>query len=138
MIQFFREQKLLAGLLLVSILVIVVGAIMIQYNKNAVQSAPINTQVNMQVSAQEQTAQDVVEAMTTIATVAGQELQNSQAAAPQPAVGDNIPQSSVDHVAALNGRIPEEGSNDWCEVMMVKPSSEWAASEQELFAKHCL
>lgn len=130
MIQFFREQKFLAVLLLLSILVIVAGLIMIQYSKNikGVDEAAMT----------EQKAQVVVDTMTVIANMAGQELQDSQSSNTAPAIIDNIPQSSIDHVAALNGRVPEVGSNDWCEVMMVKKADEWTKEEQELFAKNCL
>ncbi|WP_062062026.1 DUF3012 domain-containing protein [Cellvibrio sp. OA-2007] len=130
MIQFFREQKLLAALLLLSILVIIAGVIMIQLTENNAQSS--------EVAAQEQEAQAVVETMTAIANIAKQELQDSQTPAAQPAVGDNIPQSSIDHVDSLNGVVPDVGSNDWCEVMMVKKSNEWTKEEEALFAQHCI
>ena len=130
MIQFFREQKMLAALLLLSMLVIIAGIIMIQYTQN-------NAQVTQPVI-QDPQAQAVVDTMTAIADMAGQELQNSQMLSAQPAMGDNIPQSSLDHVAALNGVVPEVGTNDWCEVMMVKKASEWTQEEQEIFAKHCI
>ena len=130
MIQFFRDQKLLAALLLVSVLVIIAGVIMIQYTENNAPTSEILTQ--------EQQAQSVVETMTAIANIAGEELQASQVSVAEPAVGDNIPQSSLDHVAALNGVVPDVGSNDWCEVMMVKKSNEWTKEEQEIFARHCI
>lgn len=131
MIRFFREQKLLAVLLMTSLLVIIAGAIMIQYSNSITEPA--------EAARQEQKAQVVVGAMTAVASMAGQELQNSQASeAKAIPVGDVIPQESLDHVAALNGRIPEVGSNDWCEVMMVKKASEWTKEEQDTFAKHCL
>lgn len=130
MIQFFREQKLLAVLLLVSVLVIIAGVIMIQYTQSNAQSGDVNSD-SLQT-------QSVVATMTAIADIADQELQASQDSAVQPAMGDNIPQSSLDHVAALNGVVPDVGSNDWCEVMMVKKSSEWTKEEQEIFAKNCI
>lgn len=130
MIQFFREQKLLAVLLLVSVLVIIAGVIMIQYTQSNAQSGDVNSD-SLQT-------QSVVATMTAIADIADQELQASQDSAVQPAMGDNIPQSSLDHVAALNGVVPDVGSNDWCEVMMVKKSSEWTKEEQEIFARNCI
>ena len=130
MIQFFREQKLLAVLLLVSILVIIAGVIMIKYTQSNAQSGDVNSD-SLQT-------QSVVATMTAIADIADQELQASQDSAVQPAMGDNIPQSSLDYVAALNGVVPDVGSNDWCEVMMVKKSSEWTKEEQEIFAKNCI
>lgn len=135
MIQFFREQKLLTALLLVSILVIIAGLIMIQYSENIDTPSELNVQAP---SVQEQNAQAVVNTMTAIAGMAEQQLNEPQALPESPAMGDNIPQSSIDHVAALNGRTPEVGSNDWCEVMMVKKANEWTEEEQALFAKNCI
>lgn len=129
MIQFFREQKLLAILLLVSLLVIIAGVIMIQYSKSLTSSN----------EEEEKKAQAVVGAMTSVANMAGQKLQDTQVAPTQTIpVSDVTPQESLDHVAALNGRVPEVGSNDWCEVMMVKSANDWTKEEQEIFAKNCL
>lgn len=135
MIQFFREQKLLTVLLLVSAVVIIAGLFMIQYSKNIDSSPELTVQVP---SVQEQNAQAVVDTMTAIAGMAEQQLNEPQTSAESPVMSDNIPQSSIDHVAALNGRTPEVGSNDWCEVMMVKKANEWTKEEQALFAKNCI
>lgn len=135
MIQFFREQKLLTVLLLVSAVVIIAGLIMIQYSKNIDSSPELTVQVP---SVQEQNAQAVVDTMTAIAGMAEQQLNEPQTSAESPVMSDNIPQSSIDHVAALNGRTPDVGSNDWCEVMMVKKANEWTKEEQALFAKNCI
>ena len=135
MIQFFREQKLLTALLLVSVLVIITGLIMIQFsNKN--ESAATSGQSEQ--AAPQINAQSVVDTMTVIANMADQQLQETQASNNAPLMGDNIPQSSIDHVAALNGRTPEVGSNDWCEVMMVKKADEWTKEEQAIFAQKCI
>ncbi len=131
MFRFFREQKLLAALMLVSLLVIIVGIIMISYSNT---SARQN-----EVIVQDQKEQAVVGAMTSIANMAGQELHDTKVSPAQDVpVGDVIPQESLDHVAKLNGRVPDVGSNDWCEVMMVKSAKEWTTEEQEIFAKNCL
>ncbi|WP_323814590.1 DUF3012 domain-containing protein [Cellvibrio sp. NN19] len=135
MIQFFREQKLLAALLLVSILVILAGLIMIQYSKNIEGSASFKVE---ETTAEYKEAQALVNTMAVIATMADQKLQETQAPSEAPSMGDNIPQSSIDHVAALNGRVPEVGSNDWCEVMMVKKANEWTEEEKVIFAQNCI
>lgn len=135
MIQFFREQKLLTALLLVSILVIIAGLIMIEYSKNIDDVAGLDVQMP---HGEEQSAQTIVDTMTAIAGIAEQQLSKPQASSESPVMGDNIPQASIDHVAALNGRTPEVGSNDWCEVMMVKKANEWTEEEQALFAKNCI
>lgn len=126
---FFREQKLLCLLVLLSVLVIVAGVAMIQFS---------NSSVDAESSQQAET----LASMALIAEIAQQELdQQAQISAQAPAAigpADVIPQSSIDHVAALDGRSPEVGSNDWCEVMMVKPSKDWTLDEQAVFAKHCL
>ncbi len=135
MIQFFREQKLLAALLLVSILVILAGLIMIQYSKNIEGSASSKVE---ETAAEDKEAQALVDTMAVIATMADQKLQETQAPSDAPSMGDNIPQSSIDHVAGLNGHVPEVGSNDWCEVMMVKKANEWTEEEKVIFAQNCI
>lgn len=130
MIRFFREQKILTALLVLSFLVIVAGLLMVNYtNKN------IST-----VAAQEvEQVQGTVSAMHTIARIAEEELQASKVTAAEVgSFGDIKPQESLDRVAALNGRIPDVGTDDWCEVMMVKDANAWTKEEQALFAQHCI
>lgn len=131
MIRFFREQKFLAALLVLSFLVILAGLIMIWYTtKKATEAA----------AAQEaEQVQTTIDTMTVIAGIAEQELQETASNdAPVNPVGDVKPQESLDRVAALNGHIPEVGSDDWCEVMMVKDAKDWTTDEQSLFAKNCI
>lgn len=130
MMSLFREQKFLVILLILSVLVLGLGLFMIQStNKKSEQ------QTEQLVNEQEKT----VAAMNLVAEIAQQELKTQQSNQQMvQTVGDIKPQESLDRVAALNGRIPEVGSDDWCEVMMVKDAKDWTEDEQSLFAKHCL
>ncbi|WP_225318368.1 DUF3012 domain-containing protein [Cellvibrio sp. KY-YJ-3] len=130
MMSLFREQKFLVILLILSVLVLGLGLFMIQStNKKSEQ------QTEQLVNEQEKT----VAAMNLVAEIAQQELKAQQSNQQMvQTVGDIKPQESLDRVAALNGRIPEVGSDDWCEVMMVKDAKDWTEDEQSLFAKHCL
>lgn len=130
MTSLFREQKFLVILLILSVLVLGLGLFMIQStNKKSEQ------QTEQLVNEQEKT----VAAMNLVAEIAQQELKAQQSNQQMvQTVGDIKPQESLDRVAALNGRIPEVGSDDWCEVMMVKDAKDWTEDEQSLFAKHCL
>lgn len=132
MIEFFRKQKLLAALLVLSFLVILMGLIMIQYtNKKATETAVAEQEAEQ--------VQATLDTMNIIAGIAEQELQESASnQAPVNPVGDVKPQESVDRVAALNGRIPDVGSDDWCELMMVKDADAWTKEEQEVFAQRCI
>ncbi|MDO8345265.1 MAG: DUF3012 domain-containing protein [Cellvibrio sp.] len=132
MIRFFREQKFLATLLVLSFLVILAGLIMIQYTNKKAAEAVITAQESAQV-------QTTIDTMNVIAGLAEQELQESASneALVNP-VGDVKPQESLDRVAALNGRVPEVGSDDWCEVMMVKDADAWTKEEEDIFAQRCL
>lgn len=133
MMLFFREHKLLVALLVLSFLVLLVGVLMIQSEtkKNAV----ANTQ-------EQADAAQVVATMNLMAEIAEQELQaqqpNQQAGNNPVTMPDMKPQESIDRVAALKGVMPEVGTDDWCEVMMVKDADKWTPEEQSLFAKHCL
>lgn len=132
MIRFLREQKFLATLLALSFLVIIAGLIMIQYTNNKAAETAVAAQEAQQV-------QTTIDTMTVIAGIAEQELQESASnEAPVNPVGDVKPQESLDRVTALNGRVPEVGSDDWCEVMMVKDADAWTKEEQDIFAQRCL
>jgi Tfp pilus assembly protein PilW len=133
---FFREQKFLAALLIASLLVLAAGLFMIQQSKT--QPEVVAEQA---LTSDEEKA---VVAMNLMAEAAQRALNKQQVAAEHESesaahmIGDIKPQESIDRVAALNGRVPEIGSDDWCEVMMVKDGKDWTPDEQALFAKHCL
>lgn len=130
MMSLFREQKLLATLLIFSVVVLGVGLFMIQ---------SINKTPEQQTEQLADEQQKTIAAMNLMAEIAEQELKAQQSSQqPVKTVGDIKPQESLDRVAALNGRVPEIGTDDWCEVMMVKDAKDWTLDEQSLFAKHCL
>lgn len=123
MMTFFREQKLLAALLVGSLLVLLLGVGLIIYSKNAAEEAA--------------QAEATVQRLNVIANSASEELQKTVVYSDVPIV-DVKPEESVAKVSALNGRTPEVGSDDWCEVMMVKDAKDWTKEEQSLFAKNCI
>lgn len=123
MLNFFREQKLLSALLVGSLLVLLLGVGLIIYSKNAAKKAA--------------QAEATVQRLNTIANSASEELQQTVVYSDVP-IADVKPEDSVAKVSALNGRTPELGSDDWCEVMMVKDASDWTKDEQSLFAKNCI
>lgn len=123
MMNFFREQKLLAALLVGSLLVLLLGVVLIVYSKNAANEAA--------------QAQATVQRLNTIASSASEQLQQTVVYSDVP-ITDVKPEDSVAKVSALNGRVPEVGSDDWCEVMMVKDAKDWTKEEQSLFAKNCI
>lgn len=128
---FFKEHKVLVGLVVLSFAVLIVGLFMLQ------QPTHQNNDSSQKNTMQSENDK-IVEKMNSIADMAEQELKQQQAPLPTAVIPDIKPQASIDHVAALNGRIPEVGTEDWCEVMMVKDANKWTAEEQSLFAKHCL
>jgi hypothetical protein len=118
------SQKLLAGLLLLSVLVIIAGLLLIKYSES---QATQNTQT-----------QDTVATMQRMATEAATNLDATRSQQHAGPMSDVKPDIYAERVAALNGAIPDKGSEDWCAVMMVKDADEWTEAEQQLFAKHCL
>lgn len=130
---FFREHKLLIVLLVLSLFVLLLGVLMIQSETKKA------TVANEQEQAD---AAQVIATMNLMAEMAEQELQsqqsNQQAGNSPVAMPDMKPQESIDRVAALKGVMPKVGTDDWCEVMMVKDAAKWTPEEQSLFAKHCL
>lgn len=123
MMTFFREQKLIAILLLGSLLMLLAGGWLIfQSNKAAKEAAH---------------AEASVQRLNSIAKSASEQLQQTVVYTDVP-IADVKPEESQAKVSALNGRTPDVGSEDWCEVMMVKDAKEWTVDEQSLFAKNCI
>jgi|GEM_PF-2477183 len=123
MMTFFREQKLLAVLLVGSLLVLLLGVGLIIYSKNAAKEAA--------------QAEATVQRLNTIAKSASEQLKETVVYSDVP-ITDVKPEDSIAKVSALNGRTPEVGSDDWCEVMMIKDAKDWTKEEQLLFAKNCI
>lgn len=123
MMTFFREQKLIAALLLGSLLVLLLGAGLIMYSSHKAKEAAI--------------AEASVQRLTAIANDASKKLQETIVYSDVP-ITDVKPDDSVVKVSALNGRVPDVGSDDWCEVMMVKDAKDWTKEEQSIFAKNCI
>ncbi len=134
MMFFFREHKALVILFTLSLLVLVAGLFMIQSGSEN----PTASEAPQEATAASANAEQVVATMNYIADSAEQQLKAQQSEHTTQGIADIKPQESLDRVAALNGRIPEIGSDDWCEVMMVKDADKWTQEEQSLFAKHCL
>lgn len=123
MMSFFREQKLITALLFGSLLVLLIGVGLIIYSKNAAKEAA--------------QAQASVQRLNAIANDADKQLQETIVYSDVP-ITDVKPEDSIAKVSALNGRVPEVGSDDWCEVMMVKDAKDWTKEEQSIFAKNCI
>ncbi len=123
MLNFFRENKLLAALFVVSFLVILLGVALLMYSK--------------QQMAQQAKEQAQVQSLSKIANDAQAQLMQT-VAHPEVPITDVVPEDSVAKVAAMKDKNPEAGTDDWCEVMMVKPSKEWTTEEQQIFAKNCI
>jgi hypothetical protein len=123
MMTFFREQKLITALLFGSLLVLLLGVGLIMYSKNAAKEAAM--------------AEASVQRLTAIANDASKQLQETIVYSDVP-ITDVKPDDSIAKVSALNGRVPDVGSDDWCEVMMVKDAKDWTKEEQSIFAKNCI
>ncbi|HTF95689.1 MAG TPA: DUF3012 domain-containing protein [Cellvibrio sp.] len=123
MLKFFRENKLIAALFIVSFLVILLGVVLLMYSRQ---------QVAKQAREEAQ-----MQSLNKIANEAKAQLMQT-VAHPDVPITDVVPEGSVEKVAAMKDKNPEAGTDDWCEVMMVKPSKEWTPDEQQTFAKNCI
>ena len=123
MLNFLRENKLIAALFIVSFLVILLGIGLVIYsNQQAVNRAQ---------------EQNQLETLNKIALEAEAELLQTMVH-PEVPITDVIPEDSAKKVSSMGNKNPEPGTADWCEVMMVKPSKEWSTDEQQIFAKNCI
>lgn len=120
MMSVIREHKWLVVLMVLSVSVIGVGIFMIHLANN-----------------KQQSEQAQLHELNEMAKQAAAELEKT-VAYPDVPIPDVIPAESVAKVEAMNGQIPEAGSEDWCELMMTKESKEWTQDEQSQFAQHCI
>ena len=118
-----REHKLLVVLVALSILVIVVGFVLIKKS---------NREAQLQAEQQAQ-----VQSLTKIAQQAQAQLVATAANSDVP-IEDVTPEASVAKAKALEGKTPEVGSDDWCELMMAKNADDWTEEERSQFAQHCI
>jgi hypothetical protein len=123
MLNFFRANKLITALFIVSFLVILLGVALLVYSK--------------QQMAQQAKEQAQLQMLNKIAVAAEAQLMQT-VAHPDVPITDVIPEDSVAKVAAMKDKSPAPGTADWCEVMMVKPSKEWTTDEQQTFARNCI
>jgi type II secretory pathway pseudopilin PulG len=121
---FVREHKWFFMLIAVSIIVIVLGFIMVKKSKDQRQQEQQQEQQKLQI-------------LNDIANQAVADLENTVATS-DVLIDDIIPAESLAKVNALNGKIPETGSDDWCELMMIKDGNTWTQEEQSQFAQHCI
>ncbi len=121
---FIREHKTLVILMVLSVLVIVAGLWMVQSAN------------------QQQQQQADIDRLGRLADQAHNELQKTRVYSDVPIAdmvpADIVPADSLQKVQAMAGKVPELGSEAWCELMMVKEADTWTEAEQALFAQRCI
>lgn len=118
-----REHKLLLILVVISLLVIVAGVLVIKKSNRAAEN-----------QAQQQAQ---IHSLNKIAEQAQAQLAATAANTDVP-IEDVKPEASVARAKALEGKTPDVGSDDWCELMMAKNADDWTEEERSQFAQHCI
>lgn len=118
-----REHKLLLILVAISLLVIVAGVLVIKKSNRAAEN-----------QAQQQAQ---IHSLNKIAEQAQAQLAATAANTDVP-IEDVKPEASVARAKALEGKTPDVGSDDWCELMMAKNADDWTEEERSQFAQHCI
>lgn len=135
LIAVLNSKYFLASVIGLSVVVIVIGVFIV---KHANEQALIHSQQTA-VTPVEDSSQEIVQQFQQLAASAQTELAASKAGVTQlPEAMDLIPDASKEKVERMTNKNPELGSEDWCEILMVKPSSDWSKDDQANFAKHCL
>lgn len=136
--KFLSSTKFLIILMALSALVIAVGLWMVQ---RALDQQPLSPAAASGQAASQSigaTEQDEQVQLQQIAEEAEALLRESI----QPPEGPVALELSREHQAELQARfkdaIPEVGSADWCEYMMIKPNAEWTDIDKGHFARNCI
>lgn len=120
----WKEQKWTLILLMVSVIVLAIGVVMVVSKANEPIQQPVD-----EVS-------KTFDVMTQIAASAEAELIESTDV--NAGLRVQVPQAVKDRVSAMNGQEPEQGTEAWCDWMMLKESADWKETEQVVFAQSCL
>jgi hypothetical protein len=112
-----------------SILVLIIGVLLV---KNANEQAVIYEQQK-----QAQVDDDPMAKINAMAAQAEMELKAAQS------TETGMPKKidfteSAESLSSLQSKNPEQGTEDWCKLMMTKPDTDWTPEENGIFAKHCL
>lgn len=123
-----------------SILVIIIGVLMVKNaNEQAVIYAEKQKVIAAHTSVEEESTTDIVKQFEQLAASAQTELEASKPENTQPLENiDFVSAETRKKVAEMVDKNPEIGSEDWCEVLMVRPGRDWSEQDHQDFAKHCL
>jgi hypothetical protein len=126
-----------------SVLVIIAGVLIIKdANEKALiysQQQDVMQQEVLQQQPNDQSTEHLVQQLEQLAASAESELAASKSDASAPAKDmDFIPEESRKKVEQMKNKNPDPGTEDWCELLMVKPAQDWSEEEQGIFAKNCL
>lgn len=133
-----NSKYFLSTVIGLSILVIIVGVLMV---KHANDRAAVYADKQKQLVEQQPSQEDdvLIKELELIAKQAEAELKASQSAdSGLPAKMDFTTDENRKKVADMKNKNPAQGTEDWCELMMVKPDADWTEAEQGIFAKNCL
>ena len=134
-----NSKYFLVSVIGVSILVIAIGVWMV---KHANEQALIYSQQTAEKAVAQpvdKSDQEIIQQFQQLAASAEEELAASKADGSQPPKNmDIIPDESKQKVDQMANKNPELGSEDWCELLMVKPVKDWSQYDQTNFAKHRL
>ncbi len=121
-----------------SILVIIIGVLMV---KHANHQAMIHAEQKKLAIEQQGLQEDdkLINQFQLIAAQAEVELKASQSnQSGPPAKMDFTSEITRKKVAEMTDKNPIQGTEDWCDLMMVKADADWTKEEQGIFAKNCL
>jgi biopolymer transport protein ExbB/TolQ len=140
-ITILNSKYFLSVVIGLSILTIVVGVILVQQaNQEAADYEREQKELaQKEANLSENSSADTIEKMQILAAAAQAELSASvPTESSTPEKMDFSPESSLKKIQTMENKDPEVGSEDWCEVLMVKPSENWNEADQASFAKNCL
>lgn len=133
-----NSKYFLSTIIGLSILVIIIGVLMV---KRANEQTAVYAEQQKQSADQQGSQEDdaMIQEFELIAKQAEATLKASRSPdSGLPAKMDFTTDENRKKVADMKNKTPVQGTEDWCEVMMIKPDADWTEAEQGIFAKNCL
>ena len=140
MLAILNSKYFLAAVIGLSVIVIIVGVLMVKNaNEQAIIYAEQQKIAAQKIATEQEPTDDLVKQLEQLAASAQADLEASKSRDSQlPKDLDFVPEVSKQKVNAMVNKNPDIGSEDWCELLMVKPGKEWSEQDHRDFAKHCL
>lgn len=136
MIKFLSSTKFLIAVMVLSVITIFAGFALVKYHESGYEQQATE-QASSSVTA-EGLSDDEQAQLMGIAEEAETLLRETLSAHQGPVALELSKQHKLELEEKYKDNLPEVGSDEWCDYMMIKPNEDWTDQDKGNFAKNCI